>query len=88
MCLNETCSKVWAGKQLTDMFPFSKVLIQEDARLTLVFIFALDTPLVALRCTRMFETVTYTSDNGLCLRCTYYRPIIYYRENPRSFVSR
>ena len=31
MCLNETCSKVWVGKQLTDMFPITNVLIQEDA---------------------------------------------------------
>jgi hypothetical protein len=35
LCLNETCSKVWVGKQLSDMFPITRVLIQEGAGLTL-----------------------------------------------------
>jgi len=31
MCLNETYSRVRVGKQLSDMFPITNVLIQEDA---------------------------------------------------------
>jgi hypothetical protein len=31
MCLNETYCRVRVGKHLSDMFPITKVLIQEDA---------------------------------------------------------
>ena len=31
MCLNETCSRVWVGKHLSDMFPIENVLKEEYA---------------------------------------------------------
>ena len=31
MCLNETYSRVWVGKHLSDMFPSKNGLIQGDA---------------------------------------------------------
>ena len=37
MCLNETCSRVQAGKHLSDMFPINNGLKQGDALLPLLF---------------------------------------------------
>ena len=42
MCLNATCSRVWVGKHLSDMFPIKNGLKQRDALSPLLFNFALD----------------------------------------------
>jgi hypothetical protein len=42
MCLNETCSKVYVGKLLSDTFPTQNGLKQGDVLLTLLFNFALE----------------------------------------------
>jgi hypothetical protein len=39
MCLNETSSRVWVGKHLSDMFPIKYGLQQGDALLLLLFKF-------------------------------------------------
>jgi hypothetical protein len=36
MCLNETCSRVWVGKNLSDMFPTRNGLKHQDS-LSLLF---------------------------------------------------
>jgi len=40
MCLNETYSRVWVGKNLPDMFLINNGLKQRDALLPLLFNFA------------------------------------------------
>jgi hypothetical protein len=42
MCLNETCSRVRVGKQLSDRFPIKNGLKQGDALSSLLFNFALE----------------------------------------------
>jgi len=42
MCLNETCIRVWVGKNLSEMFPFKNGLKQGDVLSPLLFIFALE----------------------------------------------
>ena len=42
MCLNETCGRVQAGKNLSDMFPIRNGLKQRDVLLPLLFNFALE----------------------------------------------
>jgi len=42
MCLNETCSRVRVGKNLSDMFPIKNGLKQGDSLSPLLFNFALD----------------------------------------------
>ena len=42
MCLNEKCSRVRVGKQLSDMFHIRNGLKQGDALLPLLFNFALE----------------------------------------------
>jgi hypothetical protein len=42
MCLNETCSRVKVGKNLSDMFPIRNSLKQGDALSPLLFNFALE----------------------------------------------
>jgi len=42
MCLTESYSRVWAGKNLSDMFPIRNGLKQGDALLPLLFNFALE----------------------------------------------
>jgi len=42
MCLNETYSRVWVGKHLSDMFPIWKGLKQGDALSPLFFNFAFE----------------------------------------------
>ena len=42
MCLPETCSRVWVGKNLSDMLPFRNGLKQGDALSPLHFNFALE----------------------------------------------
>jgi hypothetical protein len=42
MCLNETCSKVHIGKNLSDVLPIQNGLKQGDASLPLLFNFALE----------------------------------------------
>jgi hypothetical protein len=42
MCLNETYSRVWVSKHLSDMFPIKNGLKQGDALSPLLFNFALD----------------------------------------------
>jgi hypothetical protein len=42
MCLNETYSRVWAGKHLSDRFPIKNGLKQGDALSPLLFNFALE----------------------------------------------
>jgi hypothetical protein len=37
MCLNETYSRVWAGKHLPDIFPIDNGLKQGEALLQLLF---------------------------------------------------
>jgi hypothetical protein len=40
MCVNETCSRVWVGKHLSDRFPIKNGLKQGDALSSLLFNFA------------------------------------------------
>jgi len=42
MCLNETYSRVWLSKYLSDMFPIRNDLKQGDALSPLLFNFALE----------------------------------------------
>jgi hypothetical protein len=42
MCLNETYSRVWVGKHLSDTFPIKNGLKQGDALSPLLFNFALE----------------------------------------------
>ena len=42
MCLNETCSTVWVGRYLSDMFPIKIGLKQGDALSPLLFNLHLD----------------------------------------------
>jgi hypothetical protein len=42
MCLNETYSRLWVGKHLSDMFHIKNGLKQGDAFLPLLFNFAVD----------------------------------------------
>jgi len=42
MFLHETCSRIWVGKHLCDMFPMRNGLKQGDALLPLLFIFAFE----------------------------------------------
>ena len=42
MCLNETYSTVWIGKNLSDMFPVRNGLKQGDALLSLLFNFTVE----------------------------------------------
>jgi len=42
MCLTETYSRIWVGKNLSDMFPVTNGLKQGDALLPLLFNFALE----------------------------------------------
>ena len=42
MCVNETCSRDWMGKHLSDVFPFKNGLKQGDALLPLIFNFAVE----------------------------------------------
>jgi len=42
VCLNETCSGVWEGKHLSDMFPIRNALKQGDALPLLFFSSALE----------------------------------------------
>ena len=42
MCLTETYSRVWVGKNVSDMFPIRNGLKQGDALLPLLFNFALE----------------------------------------------
>jgi hypothetical protein len=42
MCLTETYSRVWIGKNLSDMFPIRNDLKQGDVLLPLLFSFALE----------------------------------------------
>jgi hypothetical protein len=42
MCLNETYSRIWVGKHLSDTFPVKNGLKQGDAFLTLLLNFALE----------------------------------------------
>ena len=44
MCLNEFCSRVCVGKQLSDIFPCKENLIRGDALLPLLLNFAFGTP--------------------------------------------
>ena len=59
MCPNETYSKVWVGKHLSDMFPIRNGLKQGDALLPLVFSLALQ---YAIRRVQV-------NQNGLKLDC-------------------
>jgi hypothetical protein len=42
MCLNETCSRVWVCKNLSDMFPIRNGLKQGDGLSPLLFNFGLE----------------------------------------------
>jgi hypothetical protein len=42
MCLNETYSRIWVGRHLSDMFPIKNGLKQGDALTLLNFNFALE----------------------------------------------
>jgi hypothetical protein len=42
MCQTETYSRVWVGKNLSDMFPIGSGLKQGDGLLPLLFNFALE----------------------------------------------
>ena len=42
MCWTETCSRVWVGKNVSDMFPIRNCLKQGDALSPLLFNFALE----------------------------------------------
>jgi len=49
MCLNETNSRVWGGKHLSDMFPIKIGLKQGDALSPLLFNFALEYAIMRVR---------------------------------------
>ena len=52
MCLNETYSRVWVGKYLSDMFLIKNGLKQGYDLLLLIFNFALDYAIWSVRLTR------------------------------------
>jgi len=60
MCLNETCSRLWVGKHLSDMLPIRNSLKQGDALSPLIFNCALD---YAIRRVR-------ENQDGLKVQCT------------------
>ena len=49
MCLSETYSRVWVGKNLSDMFPIENGLKEGDALYPLLFNFAWSMPLGGFR---------------------------------------
>ena len=51
-CLNETCSQVQVGKNLSDMLPVRNGLKQEDALLPLLFHFAIEYTIKRVQVTR------------------------------------
>jgi len=42
MCLNESCSRVWVGKHLSDMFPIKNGWKEGDALSPLLFNYAVE----------------------------------------------
>ena len=67
MCLTETYSRVWVGKNLSDRFPIRNGLKQGDALLPLLFNFALEwTIRGGSGKPGWFETKWYTSAADLC----------------------
>jgi hypothetical protein len=52
VCLNETYSRVWVGKHLSDRIPFKSGLKEGYALLPSLFNFALNIPLGGFRQTR------------------------------------
>jgi len=53
MCLTEMCSRVWVGKNVSDLFPIRNGLKQEDALTPLLFNFALEYAIRGFRYSRM-----------------------------------
>jgi len=53
ICLTESYSRVWAGKNFSDMFPIRSGLKQGDALSPLLFNFALEFAITMFRKTRM-----------------------------------
>jgi len=67
MCLTKTYSKVWVGKNLSDMFPIRNGLKQGDALSPLLFNFDLEYAIRRVQeKTGWLEIKWYTPAYGLC----------------------
>jgi hypothetical protein len=58
MCLNETCSKVRVGRNLSDIFPIQNGLKQGDALSQLLFIFPLEYAITQVQDSNWMEHIS------------------------------